>query len=252
MEIWNWVEKLQDDLGEAGQPQNAQLLTRLTDHICDLQIDRAEALLPEARALCAGCGLPRPAARIRSRIWMRWSVTDYRAAIGLIQRRLSPGWVDIGDRGVRSGATLDARRCIRRQQHAHCSSATRRHSRRHTLPLWTCRHTVGGAMTQVHALRAGAGRSATHCRFCGVWSCLVSSVLMELAMAVAMPIGRASPQAQNAVTRRRSAIARARGDCTPTGWRVALHARWCGASAQAWTGARSACARQCHTAPVGG
>ncbi|MCP3040289.1 hypothetical protein K6X12_14505 [Xanthomonas euvesicatoria pv. allii] len=51
MEIWNWVEKLQDDLGEAGQPQNAQLLTRLTDHICDLQIDRAEALLPEARAL---------------------------------------------------------------------------------------------------------------------------------------------------------------------------------------------------------
>lgn len=51
MEIWNWVEKLQDDLGEAGQPQNAQLLTRLTDHICDLQIERAEALLPEARAL---------------------------------------------------------------------------------------------------------------------------------------------------------------------------------------------------------
>ncbi|MBB5736918.1 tetratricopeptide (TPR) repeat protein [Xanthomonas arboricola] len=51
MEIWNWVEKLQDDLGEAGQPQNAQLLTRLTDHVCDLQIERAEALLPEARAL---------------------------------------------------------------------------------------------------------------------------------------------------------------------------------------------------------
>ncbi|MBB4132306.1 hypothetical protein [Xanthomonas sp. 3075] len=51
MEIWNWVEKLQDDLGQAGQPQNAQLLTRLTDHICDLQIERAEALLPEARAL---------------------------------------------------------------------------------------------------------------------------------------------------------------------------------------------------------
>ncbi|WP_372372352.1 hypothetical protein ACCQ13_05145 [Xanthomonas sp. NCPPB 1638] len=51
MEIWNWVEKLQDDLSEAGQPQNAQLLTRLTDYICDLQIERAEALLPEARAL---------------------------------------------------------------------------------------------------------------------------------------------------------------------------------------------------------
>ncbi|MCD0246922.1 hypothetical protein JWH04_17700 [Xanthomonas melonis] len=51
MEIWNWVEKLQDDLSEAGQSQNAQLLTRLTDHICDLQIERAEALLPEARAL---------------------------------------------------------------------------------------------------------------------------------------------------------------------------------------------------------
>lgn len=51
MEIWNWVEKLPDDLGEVGQPHNAQLLTRLTDHLCALQIERAKALLPEARAL---------------------------------------------------------------------------------------------------------------------------------------------------------------------------------------------------------
>lgn len=51
MDIWNWVEKLQDDLGQAGQPQSAQLLTRLTDEVCELRMDRVDALLPEARAL---------------------------------------------------------------------------------------------------------------------------------------------------------------------------------------------------------
>lgn len=58
MDIWNWVEKLQDDLGEAGQGQSAQLLTRLTDDVCELRIDRVEALLPEARALGKTLGNP--------------------------------------------------------------------------------------------------------------------------------------------------------------------------------------------------
>lgn len=66
MEIWNWVEKLQDDLGEAGQPQNAQLLTRLTDHICDLQIERAEALLPR-----------------RVRWARRWPIRGWRCSSGI-------------------------------------------------------------------------------------------------------------------------------------------------------------------------
>lgn len=51
MDIWNWVEKLQDDLGQAGQRQSAQLLTQLTDEVCELRSDRVDALLPEARAL---------------------------------------------------------------------------------------------------------------------------------------------------------------------------------------------------------
>jgi len=58
MDIWNWVEKLQDDLGEAGQAQSAQLLTRLTDDVCELRLDRVDALLPEARALGKTLGNP--------------------------------------------------------------------------------------------------------------------------------------------------------------------------------------------------
>lgn len=51
MDIWNWVEKLQGDLRQAGQAQNAHLLNRLADDVSELQIDRVDALLPEARAL---------------------------------------------------------------------------------------------------------------------------------------------------------------------------------------------------------
>lgn len=51
MDIWNWVEKLQGDLRQAGQAQNAYLLNRLADDVSELQVDRVDALLPEARAL---------------------------------------------------------------------------------------------------------------------------------------------------------------------------------------------------------
>ena len=52
MNIWQWVMKLQDDLTEAGQAHNAELIERLTNDVCDLEVARAEALLPEAKALC--------------------------------------------------------------------------------------------------------------------------------------------------------------------------------------------------------
>lgn len=51
MDIWNWVEKLQGDLRQAGQAQNAHLLNRLADEVSELRTDRVDALLPEARAL---------------------------------------------------------------------------------------------------------------------------------------------------------------------------------------------------------
>ncbi|HBO6828875.1 TPA: hypothetical protein L4902_000253, partial [Pseudomonas aeruginosa] len=51
MDIWNWVEKLRADLREAGQEQSARLIDELTAYVCDLEVERAEALLPEVKAL---------------------------------------------------------------------------------------------------------------------------------------------------------------------------------------------------------
>ena len=50
MDIWNWVE-LRADLREAGQEQSARLIDELTAYVCDLEVERAEALLPEVKAL---------------------------------------------------------------------------------------------------------------------------------------------------------------------------------------------------------
>lgn len=44
MDIWNWVEKLRADLREAGQEQSARLIDELTAYVCDLEVERAEAL----------------------------------------------------------------------------------------------------------------------------------------------------------------------------------------------------------------
>ncbi|MGN6150712.1 MAG: hypothetical protein ACTHOH_01730 [Lysobacteraceae bacterium] len=52
MNIWQWMERLQQDLAEAGQVHNAELIERLSSEICDLETERAEALLPELKALC--------------------------------------------------------------------------------------------------------------------------------------------------------------------------------------------------------
>ena len=51
MDIWKWVENLTDDLNQAGQNTSARVLDKLPGHICDLETERAEALIPEARAL---------------------------------------------------------------------------------------------------------------------------------------------------------------------------------------------------------
>ena len=51
MDIWNWITKLQSDLAEAGQVHNARLIDDVSSTVCDFEIERADALLPEARAL---------------------------------------------------------------------------------------------------------------------------------------------------------------------------------------------------------
>jgi len=51
MDIWNWLTKLQDDLQESGHGASAEAIERLTDLVVDLEIERAEALLPEIKAL---------------------------------------------------------------------------------------------------------------------------------------------------------------------------------------------------------
>lgn len=52
MNIWDWVEKLQNDLADAGQAHSAELIDRLTAEIVDMKPEQADALLPEAKALC--------------------------------------------------------------------------------------------------------------------------------------------------------------------------------------------------------
>lgn len=52
MNIWDWVDKLQDDLADAGQAHSAELIYRLTSEIVDMRPEQADALLPEAKALC--------------------------------------------------------------------------------------------------------------------------------------------------------------------------------------------------------
>lgn len=58
MNLWKWYEKLERELHDAGQGASAKILDRLTDHICDLQFEQADALLPEAKALAKSLGNP--------------------------------------------------------------------------------------------------------------------------------------------------------------------------------------------------
>ena len=51
MNLWQWLENLQEGLVEAGQAPSAELIDRFTSEICDLNIEQTEALLPEVKAL---------------------------------------------------------------------------------------------------------------------------------------------------------------------------------------------------------
>jgi hypothetical protein len=58
MDIWKWIGKLQGTLVEAGQAGSARLLDDLSSCISDLETERAESLLPEARALAKSLNNP--------------------------------------------------------------------------------------------------------------------------------------------------------------------------------------------------
>lgn len=51
MNIWNWVTNLQNDLHEAGQTHNARIIDDLSSYIADHEVTKADALLPEVKAL---------------------------------------------------------------------------------------------------------------------------------------------------------------------------------------------------------
>lgn len=52
MDIWQWVKNLQIGLDEAGQGHNAQLIEDISSYAADQEVEKAEAILPEAKALC--------------------------------------------------------------------------------------------------------------------------------------------------------------------------------------------------------
>lgn len=51
MDIWDWVLRLEDDLEEAGQEHASRIIEQVSTEILDLNIDKADALIPEAIAL---------------------------------------------------------------------------------------------------------------------------------------------------------------------------------------------------------
>ncbi|MDR0996887.1 MAG: hypothetical protein LBL69_04395, partial [Zoogloeaceae bacterium] len=67
MDIWHWVEKLTDELEEAGQERAASLFFRFANSASDLNLSQAEALLPEVMALAKT--LKNPWAEIFFRHW---------------------------------------------------------------------------------------------------------------------------------------------------------------------------------------
>lgn len=52
MDIWHWVNNLQTGLEEAGQGHNAQLIEDISSYVSDQEVEKVEAILPEAKALC--------------------------------------------------------------------------------------------------------------------------------------------------------------------------------------------------------
>jgi len=58
MDIWNWVDKLTDDLIEAGQENASSNIYALTNLVCDLEYERAASLVQEIKALGKSIGNP--------------------------------------------------------------------------------------------------------------------------------------------------------------------------------------------------
>ncbi|CAK7051901.1 MAG: hypothetical protein DELT_01080 [Desulfovibrio sp.] len=67
MDIWAWVDKLTDELEEAGEERVASLFYRLSSHVVDQEIAQAEAILPEAMA--AAKAMENPWAEVFFRHW---------------------------------------------------------------------------------------------------------------------------------------------------------------------------------------
>ena len=58
MDIWDWVFRLEDDLEEAGHEHASRIIEQVSTEILELNIGKAEALLPEAIALSRSLNNP--------------------------------------------------------------------------------------------------------------------------------------------------------------------------------------------------
>ncbi len=67
MDIWAWVEKLHEELTDAGQERTADLFYRIPDLVCEEESAQAEALFPEA--LAAARSIRNPWAEVFFRHW---------------------------------------------------------------------------------------------------------------------------------------------------------------------------------------
>ncbi|MCV4274914.1 hypothetical protein OH710_19920 [Pseudomonas capsici] len=58
MDIWSWLGKLKAELRESGKGQAVDSLDRMLQHIFNLEVVQAQALLPEVKALAKAVGNP--------------------------------------------------------------------------------------------------------------------------------------------------------------------------------------------------
>ena len=58
MDIWSWLDKLKSEMRESGKGQAVDALDRMLQHIFNLEVVQAQALLPEVKALAKAVGHP--------------------------------------------------------------------------------------------------------------------------------------------------------------------------------------------------
>lgn len=56
--IWDWIIRLDEELQEAGQGQAAKLIDQFSTEVCELNMDKVDAMLPEAIALSRSLNNP--------------------------------------------------------------------------------------------------------------------------------------------------------------------------------------------------